>query len=144
MLVRTFGVEVRTPFYDRQLVEFGARIPVHLKLEGIERTKRLFRKAMHGVLPDVVNARQDKLGHSVPLKNWLRLDGPLGRRVRSALSAQDAPIAQILRPPCLERLLREHVTRRHNHSHRLWAAFVLNAWLCERAGSVLEGLSLTA
>ena len=44
------------------------------KLEGIERTKRLFRLAMKGVLPDVVNERQDKLGHSVPLKNWLRIE----------------------------------------------------------------------
>ncbi len=98
MLARTFGVEVRTPFYDRELVEFGARIPAGLKLEGIERTKRLFRQAMRGVLPDVVNARKDKLGHSVPLKNWLRLDGMLGRRVREALRAGDAPIAEILRP----------------------------------------------
>lgn len=142
MLARAFGVEVRTPFYDRQLVEFGARIPVHLKLEGIERTKRLFRKAMNGVLPDVVNARKDKLGHSVPLKNWLRIEGPLARRVRTALTAPDAPIAQILKPPCVDRLLEEHLARRHNHSHRLWAAFVLNAWLWERTSSFLEGLPL--
>ena len=135
MLARTFGLEVRTPFYDRQLVEFGARIPANLKLEGIERTKRLFRKAMQGVLPDVVNARKDKLGHSVPLKNWLRLDGMLGRRVREALRASDAPIAQILRTRYLERLIEEHRARRHNHSHRLWAAFVLDAWLRERASA---------
>lgn len=135
MLARSFGVEVRTPFYDRQLVEFGARIPADLKLEGIERTKRLFRKAMEGVLPDVVNARKDKLGHSVPLKNWLRLDGVLGRRVRESLRAGDSPVAGILRPRYLERLIDEHTTRRHNHSHRLWAAFVLDAWLRERASA---------
>ena len=134
-LARTFGIEVRTPFYDRALVEYGARIPADLKLEGVERTKRLFRKAMQGVLPDVVNARKDKLGHSVPLKNWLRMDGALGTRVCQALRAGDAPIAQILRPDRLERLIEEHRTRRHNHSHRLWAAFVLDAWLRERAQS---------
>ncbi|MEJ1960422.1 MAG: asparagine synthase-related protein [Gammaproteobacteria bacterium] len=132
MLARTFGVEVRTPFYDRALVEYGARIPADLKLEGVERTKRLFRKAMQGVLPDVVNGRKDKLGHSVPLKNWLRMDGALGTRVTEALRASDAPIAQILRPDRLERLIEEHRARRHNHSHRLWAAFVLDAWLRER------------
>jgi asparagine synthase (glutamine-hydrolysing) len=133
MLARTFGIEVRTPFYDRALVEYGARIPAHLKLEGVERTKRLFRKAMQGVLPDVVNARKDKLGHSVPLKNWLRMDGALGSRVCEALRASDAPIAQILRPERLARLVEEHRARRHNHSHRLWAAFVLDAWLRDRA-----------
>jgi asparagine synthase (glutamine-hydrolysing) len=135
MLARSFGVEVRTPFYDRQLVEFGARIPMNLKLEGIERTKRLFRKAMEGVLPEVINGRKDKLGHSVPLKNWLRLDGLLGRRVREALRASDSPVAEILRPRYLERLIDEHTSRRHNHSHRLWAAFVLDAWIRERASA---------
>jgi asparagine synthase (glutamine-hydrolysing) len=135
MLARSFGVEVRTPFYDRQLVEFGARIPAHLKLEGIERTKRLFRKAMEGVLPEVINGRKDKLGHSVPLKNWLRLDGLLGRGVREALRASDSPAAEILRPRYLERLINEHSSRRHNHSHRLWAAFVLDAWIRERASA---------
>jgi asparagine synthase (glutamine-hydrolysing) len=140
-LARSFGVEVRTPFYDRRLVEFGARIPAGLKLEGIERTKRLFRKAMQGVLPDIVNARKDKLGHSVPLKNWLRLEGSLGRRVREALRADDAPIAGILKKPHLERLIEEHRTRRHNHSHRLWAAFVLDAWLRERTAVRAEDLA---
>jgi asparagine synthase (glutamine-hydrolysing) len=132
-LARGFGVEVRTPFYDRALVEFGARIPANLKLEGLERTKRLFRKAMQGVMPEVVNGRKDKLGHSVPLKNWLRDDGVLGKRVIEALRAPDAPIAQILQPANLERLISEHRSRRHNHSHRLWAAFVLDAWLRARS-----------
>src|SRR5262249_37569595 len=109
--------------------------PASLKLEGLERTKRLFRQAMQGVLPDVVNARKDKLGHSVPLKNWLRLEGPLGRRVREALRAPDAPIAEILRTRYLDRLIEEHRTRRHNHSHRLWAAFVLDAWLRDRVSA---------
>ncbi|HEY7820567.1 MAG TPA: asparagine synthase-related protein, partial [Vicinamibacteria bacterium] len=49
LLLRSFGVEARTPFYDRRFVEFGARIPAALKLEGVERTKRLFRVAMKGV-----------------------------------------------------------------------------------------------
>jgi asparagine synthase (glutamine-hydrolysing) len=132
MLARSFGVEVRTPFYDRELVELGARIPAGLKLEGIERTKRLFRQAMQGVLPDIVNARKDKLGHSVPLKNWLRLDGPLGRRLRAALLSGHGPITHIMKTSHLERLVEEHRKRRHNHSHRLWAAFVLDAWLRER------------
>jgi hypothetical protein len=27
------------------------------------------------------------------------------------------------------RMLDEHRTRRHNHSHRIWALFVLEQWL---------------
>lgn len=131
-LIRKFGLEVRLPFYDRELVEFGARIPAHLKLEGIEKTKRLFRVAMEGVLPDIVNHRKDKLGHSVPLKNWLRGDGVLGEGVRAELRDTHSELAGILRPELLSQWLEEHDKRRHNHSHRLWAAFVLGKWLKSR------------
>jgi hypothetical protein len=74
----------------------------------------------------------------VPLKNWLRVGGELGTRVCGALRASDAPVAQILRPDYLGKLIDEHIARRHNHSHRLWAAFVLNAWLIERVQNIAE------
>ena len=133
LLARSCGIETRMPFYDKSLVEYGARIPAHLKLEGVERTKRLFRVAMEGVLPDVINHRKDKLGHSVPLKNWLRTTGPLGAQVRAALLAVDTPLAAVLRPELLSQWIDEHERMRHNHSHRIWAAFVLGAWLKNRS-----------
>jgi asparagine synthase (glutamine-hydrolysing) len=127
-LARSLGLEVRMPFYDREFVEFGARIPQHLKLEGIERTKRLFRVAMEGVLPDVINHRGDKLGHSVPFKNWLRETGPLNDAIESTLSAKSLAARGLFRPEAVQRLLAEHRSRRHNHSHRIWALFVLENW----------------
>ncbi|MGH8625364.1 MAG: asparagine synthetase B family protein [Gammaproteobacteria bacterium] len=129
LLAREFGLEVRMPFYDRALVEYGARIPANLKLEGIERTKRLFRVAMKGVLPDIINQRKDKLGHSVPLKNWLRGNGRLIRLVRQTLESPPFRDRGLFRPEAVRRLLEEHERRRHNHSHRLWALFVLEHWL---------------
>jgi len=129
LLARAFGIEVGLPFYDRALVEFGARIPAHLKLEGMERTKRLFRMAMEGVLPDVINHRKDKLGHSVPLKNWLRENGRLNRLVRETLESPSFSDRGLFRPEVVRRMLEEHGSRRHNHSHRLWALFVLEHWM---------------
>jgi len=129
LLAREFGIEVGLPFYDRALVEFGARIPARLKLEGLERTKRLFRMAMEGVLPDVINHRKDKLGHSVPLKNWLREDGRLSRLVRETLLSPSFSDRGLFRPEVVRRMLDEHGSRRHNHSHRLWALFVLEQWM---------------
>jgi asparagine synthase (glutamine-hydrolysing) len=129
LLLRHFGVEARTPFYDRELVELGARIPAHLKLEGIERTKRLFRVAMKGVLPDVVNERKDKLGHSVPLKVWLRDSGALSNTVQAVLTREAIERRGLINYAAFERLLSEHRNRRQNHSHRLWALYVLELWL---------------
>ena len=128
-LAEQFGFETRLPLYDRDLVEFGARIPARLKLEGVERTKRLFRVAMEGVLPDIINHRKDKLGHSVPLKNWLRSEGPMHQLVAGTLQSSEFRDRQLFNPDYVAVMLREHETRRHNHSHRLWALFVLEHWL---------------
>ncbi|HEX2528712.1 MAG TPA: asparagine synthase-related protein [Geminicoccus sp.] len=129
MLLRRFGIEHRLPFYDRDLVEYGARIPARLKLEGVERTKRLFRVAMQGVMPEVINGRKDKLGHSVPMKNWLRETGPLWQWVSSHLSPESVRQRGLFQPAAVQRLIEEHRNKRHNHSHRLWAMAVLEAWL---------------
>jgi asparagine synthase (glutamine-hydrolysing) len=128
LLARSFGLEVRMPFYDRDLVEYGARIPVNLKLEGIERTKRLFRVAMEGILPDIINHRRDKLGHSVPFKNWLRDAGPLSTLVTETLRSKSFTDRGLFRPAIVARMLDEHRSRRHNHSHRIWTLFVLEQW----------------
>jgi asparagine synthase (glutamine-hydrolysing) len=128
-LARSFGVEVRMPFYDRDLVEYGARIPVNLKLEGIERTKRLFRVAMEGILPDIINHRPDKMGHSVPFKNWLRGSGVLNSKVTETLTSSKFNDRGLFRPEVVSRMLVEHQNRRHNHSHRIWALFILEQWL---------------
>jgi asparagine synthase (glutamine-hydrolysing) len=127
-LARSFGIEVRMPFYDRDLVEYGARIPVNLKLEGLERTKRLFRVAMEGILPDIINHRPDKMGHSVPFKNWLRGSGPLNTQVTQTLTSSKFLDRGLFRPEAVARMLSEHRSRRHNHSHRIWALFVLEHW----------------
>ena len=133
-LMRRFGLEVRCPFYDRELVEFGARIPAKKKLEKIETTKRLFRQAMEGVLPDEINHRKDKLGHSIPLKNWIRDDGPLAARVAELCSPQAVRERGIFRDDVVSRLIDEHRERRHNHSHRIWSIYVLELWLRAREG----------
>ncbi|MEO7986437.1 MAG: asparagine synthase-related protein [Gemmatimonadales bacterium] len=132
-LLRSFGVELRSPFLDRDLIDLGARIPARLKLEGVERTKRLFRVAMQGVLPDVINNRKDKLGLSIPLKNWLRDDSRIASRLAEACSPAALEQTGIFRPEAVARLLQEHRERRSNNSQRLWAILVLQLWLGGRA-----------
>ena len=132
-LLRSFGIELRSPFLDRDLIELGARIPSRLKLEGIERTKRLFRVAMEGVLPDVINHRRDKLGLSIPLKNWLRDDSAIAARLAEVCSPAALERVGIFRPEAVARLLRDHQERRSNNSQRLWAILVLQIWLGARS-----------
>lgn len=132
-LLRNFGVELRSPMLDRDLIELGARIPVRLKLEGVERTKRLFRMAMEGVLPDVINHRKDKLGLSIPLKNWLREETRIAAKLADTCSPEALERVGVFRPDAVATLLREHRERRSNNSQRLWAILVLQLWLQARS-----------
>ena len=129
LLFRGQGIEARLPFLDIDLVNLGTRIPFRLKLEGIERTKRIFRSAMRGVVPDLILDRKDKLGHSIPLKNWLRVDEALRERIRETLIGGIAGPRGLVEKDPVERLFKDHVSGRANHSHRIWALFVLDRWL---------------
>ena len=62
--------EIRLPFLDHRLAELAFSLPAHwLMKEG--RNKYLLREAMHGVLPESVRSRRDKLGFPIPEVQWL-------------------------------------------------------------------------
>lgn len=50
------SVEGRFPFLDHRVVEFAARIPIHLKMKGLNE-KYLLKKAMRGLLPEAIVQR---------------------------------------------------------------------------------------
>ncbi|MER7073676.1 asparagine synthase-related protein [Terrabacter sp. NPDC000476] len=66
---RRFGVSVRTPFVDRELVRFvfGLGDDALVK-DGMG--KRVLRDAMRGLLPDSVVERRDKVGATTPQGEW--------------------------------------------------------------------------
>ncbi len=77
-----YGVEVRVPLLDLELVRFAAQLPTHMKLDGTL-TKAAFRRAMAPLLPHDVIYRP-KSGFGAPIRRWLR--GPLREFVNDALS----------------------------------------------------------
>ncbi|RYM35691.1 asparagine synthase (glutamine-hydrolyzing) [Brumimicrobium glaciale] len=64
------SLEVRTPFLDRDLVDFVNGLPDDYKYsEGVG--KRILRDAFRDVLPDEVFSRSKK-GFEVPLQDWIQ------------------------------------------------------------------------
>ena len=57
---RHYGLEMRCPFMDRDLIEFAAWIPLELRLRN-GRPKWILRKAMNPYLPHAVAWRGDKV-----------------------------------------------------------------------------------
>jgi asparagine synthase (glutamine-hydrolysing) len=140
-LIRKFGVEVRFPLLDHELIEYCAKIPSDLKVRGWFDTKYILKKAMDDILPNEIVYREDKLGHSIPLKNWLRDDKLTQEFVFDFLSEETIRSRGWFNPDYVASLVRDHLQKRRNNSHRLWALAVLEMWLQGHQGKVLTGLN---
>jgi asparagine synthase (glutamine-hydrolysing) len=127
-VVRRLGFVGRYPLLDHRLVEYAARIPSDLKVTSDAATKFLLRDAMADVLPPEILARKDKLGNSVPLKNWLRERSELRSLVEEYLSPEAVRRRGILEPAEVQSLWHRHLRGWENNSHRLWALMVFELW----------------
>ena len=116
-----FGIEVRHPFLDRRLIEFLFSIPP-AQLFRADRSKRLLRQAMAGLLPETVRLRRGKTHLSAFL--GLSLGGERRARIERLLSA---PVASDLGILDGKRLLASY----ERNPERLWNPIALEIWLRE-------------
>jgi Asparagine synthase len=96
-------------------VEFTGQIPPRLKLQGLLRLKRLFKRAM-----------ADRLPPEVPFEQRL------GGRPKGAPQPDVDPYrlrrGRVFDPAAVSRLLAEHVTGVRSHARILWALLVFETW----------------
>ncbi len=130
-LLKSFSIDPRTPLMDIRLVEYAARVPSALKIKGLSNTKYIYRKVLEGILPREILYDRPKLGHSVPMKNWIRDDPKALGMIRDVLDESRLVGAGVLDRAYIDRIVREHVEKQNNHSHRLWGLTVLDLWLRE-------------
>ncbi len=128
-LLRAFGVESRTPLLDHRLVEYSTHVPSRLKIRQFSDTKYVYRRILEGVVPREILHDRPKLGHSVPMKNWLRDDPSLKEWFQDTLTSASFRNRGLFNVAFVERLLEEHAHKSHNHTHRLWGLMVLESWL---------------
>jgi asparagine synthase (glutamine-hydrolysing) len=118
------SLETRVPLLDYRIVEFALNIPDELKLHRGQ-TKRILKQAMSQRLPDAI-LNKPKQGFSIPLKHWLR--GPLKPMMMDLLSSATVKQRGYFKPETVTKWIYEHLERRANHSHRLWALMVFELW----------------
>lgn len=119
------GLECRQPFLDHRLVEFAAGLPIGLKY-GRRVGKLLLRRALERRVPRALWDRP-KMGFGVPLDAWFR--GPWRALAEDRLLRGRLAEKGWFRPEALATLWREHQSRHFDHSARLWALLMLDAWL---------------
>ena len=119
------SLELRVPFVDHELVESLFPIPDSVRV-GALRPKRLLRRALRSRLP-AAHFSAPKRGFIGPTALWLRNE--LAEMLADELSADRIRRLGFFDPQSVDRLRREHMEHRQNHSGTLWALLSFSVWL---------------
>jgi len=118
------SLEVRCPFTDHHILEFGLSVPFSWKYR-VGETKRIVRKAMKGILPESV-LRKKKMGFNPPMPEWI------GRELKPLISALlSGPAVKrrgIFQPEVIEKLVQDHFQGRRDNGTRIWGLLMLEVW----------------
>ncbi len=125
------ALEARSPFLDRELVEYVFSLPDEMKLRW-GRTKVLLREAFAAELPRAI-LRRPKMGFGVPLETWFR--GGLGSFIQDHLLSPQARLRQYVEGKVVRQLVSDHIGRKADYSHRIWTLLTFEIWLRQQAGS---------
>jgi asparagine synthase (glutamine-hydrolysing) len=119
------SLEVRAPLLDHHVVEWAARLPETLKLQG-SRSKYLLRKLAErvGVPKEVLD--RPKHGFALPLVHWMRSE--LKGGLVAILSEPRTLQRGYFNPKAVRRLLEEHWSGRRDHSGEIWMLLMFELW----------------
>jgi asparagine synthase (glutamine-hydrolysing) len=118
------SIEARAPLIDHDFVELALSIPSALRIRGAEK-KRILRQVVRNRIPPEILDRP-KRGFTIPVTNWFRDE--LQGYLRSVLATERVAKTGLFNTNVVERLIQEHVDRRHNHHARLWALVTFMVW----------------
>ncbi len=136
------SLEVRCPFLDTQLSEFGNMLPAKWKLNR-QRTKLLLKQAMlmtneefgdglpsglnglFPLLPKEIVERKKK-GFGIPVARWIHTD--LHDSMRDVLLDAWPTSLDFIERAERERLWQRHLANKENLYKELWALFMLGLW----------------
>lgn len=124
-----WGLDVRTPLFDRALAEASFRLPPEMKLHGATE-KYVLKLSLQKKLPDDIVWRR-KYGMGVPITDWTL--GPLADAVEDLLSPSAIARRGLFRPEFVTALRQGQnlpdELRRRRIGERLWTLAMLEAWM---------------
>jgi asparagine synthase (glutamine-hydrolysing) len=118
------SLETRTPFLDRDVVEFAWSLPMHMKIRNGQ-GKWLLRQLLDRYVPRELVERP-KMGFGIPLDAWLR--GPLRDWAESLLAADRLRREGYLQPAPIRAVWKAHLAGA-SYGYRLWSVLMFQAWL---------------
>jgi len=121
------GMEVRSPFLDHRMVQ-AANSLLDSQILNRRQGKLILRRICENLLPKAV-LEAPKRGFALPIGEWFR--SSLKNALTETLLNSKSLSAQISPSTAIAALLREHETRKRDHTHRLFALLMLELWYGE-------------
>jgi asparagine synthase (glutamine-hydrolysing) len=120
-----FSIESRVPFLVPAIASFLLSLPEEYLIDENGASKRVFRDAMRGLVPDMILDRRDKVGFATPERAWLLALGPW---VDSVLSSDALAAVPPLHESTVRRQWREIAVGRRRFDARVWRWCNLIVW----------------
>jgi len=118
------GLETRSPFLGREILEYAATLPTELRLQGWT-TKHLLKRVAERYMPPETLQRR-KQGFVIPASDWLR--GDLAPLARATLQASRFYERGWIRPESVRTLLDQHASGRRDWGQQIWTLMILEIW----------------
>jgi len=119
------SLEARTPFLDKEIVQFALSLPLEYKIRaGIG--KSVLRDVLYKYVPrDMIE--RPKMGFGVPLAEWMR--GELRVWCESLLNEKKLKEDGYFNHKVIREKWNEHLNGNADWHHQLWNVLVFQAWL---------------
>lgn len=118
------SLELRVPFLDHRVMEFCARLPVHLKMNHSQ-TKVALRRVLADAFPPAFLNRPKK-GFPVPIARWF--GGPLRETLAETILDEGSLSRRIFQTRLLQGLLERAADGTEANARKLWALYQLEQW----------------
>ena len=125
-----FGLEVRPPFLDFELLELAATMPSNMKIRNGSK-KWILKQLFESKLPDQL-AHRRKQGFELPIDEWLRKQ--LRGQVNDIVLNTNSELARYIDIKHTQQIYQAHCRHTGHHGQLLWSLLVLGRWLEHYSG----------
>lgn len=116
--------ELRVPFLDHKMVEFGYSLPPDWRVRKSE-SKFVLRQVSRSLLPGTILDRPKK-GFPVPISQWFR--GDLKKVSAATLCDPGSACSRYFNTAFISKLIDTHGNRGADHSDMIWTLLVFEFW----------------